>query len=130
MKAIKLPSVFFLIFKRNNSKSMSHRRYNPLLDEWVLVAANRVNRPWQGAKETKAVAGPSSTAEETLNPLAPGGTRPNGVVTPQYTETYVFQNDFPSLTDTRSSVEESAEETDKDGLFKMQKASGTCRCEI
>ena len=28
-----------------------HRRYNPLLDEWVLVSTERTRRPWQGRRE-------------------------------------------------------------------------------
>ncbi|ETN79759.1 hypothetical protein NECAME_02582 [Necator americanus] len=50
------------------SKRNNHRRYNPLLDEWVIVASNRVCRPWQGAK-TEA---PSFTATTGVNSLAPG----------------------------------------------------------
>ncbi|KAK6741113.1 hypothetical protein RB195_009146 [Necator americanus] len=63
------------------SKTNNHRRYNPLLDEWVIVASNRVCRPWQGAK-TEA---PSFTATTGLNSLAPGGKRFGDVVTPTYT---------------------------------------------
>ena len=29
-----------------------HRRYNPLLDEWILVSPQRAKRPWQGQNET------------------------------------------------------------------------------
>lgn len=25
-----------------------HRRFNPLLDEWVLVSPHRMKRPWSG----------------------------------------------------------------------------------
>uniref|UniRef100_A0A914RLD1 Galactose-1-phosphate uridyl transferase N-terminal domain-containing protein n=1 Tax=Parascaris equorum TaxID=6256 RepID=A0A914RLD1_PAREQ len=32
----------------------------------------------------------------TINPLAPGGKRANGKTSPNYTSTYVFENDFPS----------------------------------
>ena len=28
-----------------------HRRYNPLIDEWVLVSPHRAKRPWQGQVE-------------------------------------------------------------------------------
>lgn len=28
-----------------------HRRYNPLMDEWVLVSPHRAKRPWQGQQE-------------------------------------------------------------------------------
>ncbi len=28
-----------------------HRRYNPLIDEWILVSPHRAKRPWQGQVE-------------------------------------------------------------------------------
>ncbi len=28
-----------------------HRRYNPLINEWVLVSPHRAKRPWQGQVE-------------------------------------------------------------------------------
>ncbi|EPB72048.1 UTP--hexose-1-phosphate uridylyltransferase [Ancylostoma ceylanicum] len=59
------------------SKKNNHRRYNPLLDEWVIVAENRVSRPWQGAKTDP----PSFSATTGVNSLAPGGKRFNDVVT-------------------------------------------------
>lgn len=60
------------------SQMNNYRRYNPLLDEWVIVAANRVNRPWQGAKTESGSAGFQDTGK--TNPLAPGGLRSNGEV--------------------------------------------------
>lgn len=33
------------------------------------------------------------------NPLCPGASRPNGIVNPDYTSTFVFDNDFPALLD-------------------------------
>uniref|UniRef100_A0AAU6WJ26 Galactose-1-phosphate uridylyltransferase n=1 Tax=Chryseobacterium endophyticum TaxID=1854762 RepID=A0AAU6WJ26_9FLAO len=34
-----------------DQKKHPHRRYNPLLDEWILVSPQRANRPWQGQTE-------------------------------------------------------------------------------
>ena len=28
-----------------------HRRYNPLLQQWVLVSPHRTKRPWEGKRE-------------------------------------------------------------------------------
>ena len=54
--------------------------------------------------------------------MCPGVKRGSGIVTPQYQSTYVFTNDFPSL------LEEGPEPSDnKDPLFQVQAAKGTCR---
>lgn len=119
---------------------LNHRRYNPLIDEWVIVAANRIKRPWQGAKETTS-AGTTTTANskdqeravdevevrsEGKNALAPGGHRANGTITPEYTDTYIFTNDFPSLTDDGEESEK-RNDFDENSLFRKQTIRGTCR---
>jgi UDPglucose--hexose-1-phosphate uridylyltransferase len=73
----------------------THRRFNILNGDWVLVAPHRTKRPWQGQVEE------SSTKKSlTLDPecyLCPGNTRANGSVNPDYKSTYSFINDFSSL---------------------------------
>jgi UDPglucose--hexose-1-phosphate uridylyltransferase len=72
-----------------------HRRYNPLLDEWVLVSPHRAKRPWQGQKETLANA---ILPEHDPNCyLCSGNVRSNGIPNENYTDCYVFENDFPAL---------------------------------
>ncbi|XP_038026394.2 galactose-1-phosphate uridylyltransferase isoform X2 [Anas platyrhynchos] len=72
-----------------------HCRHNPLRDEWVLVSAHRVRRPWRGQLEQP----PTEDVPrwDPANPLCPGATRANGEVNPHYEGTFVFPNDFPAL---------------------------------
>jgi UDPglucose--hexose-1-phosphate uridylyltransferase len=74
-----------------------HRRYNPLLGEHVLVSPHRMKRPWQGRLET--VPPTNLPPYDPQCYLCPGNTRNNGIVNPDYTSTFVFDNDFRALLD-------------------------------
>ena len=72
-----------------------HRRYNPLLDEWVLCSPHRLQRPWQGQVEDEA---PEARPEHDPSCyLCPGNLRANGERNPRYTATFAFDNDFAAL---------------------------------
>lgn len=76
-------------------KEQSHRRFNPLAREWVLVSPHRTKRPWQGAVESNA-----KHQRARYDPscyLCPGNQRAGGASNPQYDSTFVFENDFASL---------------------------------
>ncbi len=97
-----------------------HRRYNPLLDEWVLCSPHRLERPWQGqvedeVPETRPRFDPSCY-------LCPGNTRAGGHVNPDYPTTFVFDNDYPALL-----PESASPPTDEGGLLVSEPATGRCR---
>ena len=75
----------------------SHRRYNPLIAEWVQVSPHRAKRPWQGQQEK-----PQEEQRLPYDPhcyLCPGNTRAGGEVNPSYSGTYSFKNDFAAITE-------------------------------
>ncbi len=97
----------------------SHRRYNILTDEWVLVSPHRTKRPWQGKKDI-----PTTLPKTKYDPdcyLCPGNTRANGEVNPNYTSTFVFTNDFAAL------QQDVDEETFEDDMLKAKTESGICK---
>jgi len=97
-----------------------HRRYNPLLDEWVLVSPHRLKRPWQGQVEPE----PPSMLPS-YDPgcyLCPGNERASGARNPAYETTFAFDNDFPALLPPAG-----GERSMDDGLFVAEPQAGRCR---
>jgi UDPglucose--hexose-1-phosphate uridylyltransferase len=72
-----------------------HRRYNPLLRQWVLVSPQRTQRPWQG--ETTAAAAAPGLAYDPACYLCPTNARMHGTHNPAYPGVFAFDNDFPAL---------------------------------
>jgi len=72
-----------------------HRRYNALTGEWVLVSPHRAKRPWLGQVEKLAV--DLLPQYDPTCYLCPRNERAGGVFNPDYTGTYVFNNDFAAL---------------------------------
>lgn len=98
-----------------------HRRYNPLINEWVLVSPHRAKRPWQGQKET--ITDDNRPEYDPTCYLCPGNERANGEINPQYTSSFVFENDFAALKQEEIDFEESDETT----FFKAKPERGISR---
>ena len=73
-----------------------HRRYNPLLDEWVLVLAAPAAASLAGAGRGRGRRDARPAYDPTCY-LCPGNVRANGQRNPTYTHTFAFDNDFPAL---------------------------------
>ncbi|MDI9257826.1 UDP-glucose--hexose-1-phosphate uridylyltransferase [Flavobacterium sedimenticola] len=100
-----------------NANEHPHRRYNPLLDEWILVSPHRAKRPWQGQKETLPE---DNRPELDANCyLCAGNTRANGEKNPEYTDCYVFENDFSALLTTEVNFE-----SKEPSLFQLKPERG------
>jgi UDPglucose--hexose-1-phosphate uridylyltransferase len=100
----------------------SHRRFNPLTNEWVLVSPHRTKRPWQGA--TEALPAATRPAYDPTCYLCPGNERAGGVRNPQYASTFVFQNDFAAL---QQDAALARLDVQNKGLVVAEGEAGICR---
>ncbi|MGS0826588.1 UDP-glucose--hexose-1-phosphate uridylyltransferase [Shewanella sp. 0m-8] len=97
----------------------SHRRYNPLTSQWVLLAPHRAKRPWQGQVEAPALS--ASPSHDPHCFLCAGNIRVNGETNPDYQSTFVFKNDFSAL------VPDTPQASVDDPLFKFSTERGESR---
>ncbi|MBX2835416.1 MAG: galactose-1-phosphate uridylyltransferase [Gammaproteobacteria bacterium] len=96
------------------------RRWHPLLQQWVLIAATSGNRPWSGAMA-------QATLETELEHdpdcyLCPSVSRANGNKNPDYTGTHSFDNDYPSLSPLAP-----ANTSEQPEFLTTAQANGRCR---
>jgi len=90
--------------------SAPHRRLNCLTGEWVLVSPHRTARPWQGQVEAHATE--RRPSHDPACYLCPGNERAGGTRTPDYSTTFVFDNDFAAL-----NPDTTPERSDRAGLL-------------
>ena len=98
-----------------------HRRYNPLLRQWILVSPQRTQRPWQG--ETSKPAPIASLVYDPNCYLCPTNARSGGVHNPDYKSVFAFDNDFPALLPD----EPPASEPNPSPLLIAEPERGLCR---
>ena len=103
----------------NNLQDYSHKRYNILTGEWVLVSPHRAKRPWQGQNE--AISTAQRPAHDPTCYLCAGNTRINGEQNPDYKDVFVFTNDFAALQTTSPVFSVNK------GLFKAESEQGICK---
>ena len=99
---------------------MWEERWHPLREEWVIVAAHRQSRPWSGA-EVKGQT-PEPPAFDPGCYLCPGNVRVGGARNPDYSGTFVFDNDHPCVGETAPRVLSTPA-----GLYRNRPATGVAR---
>jgi len=102
-----------------NLQDYSHKRFNILTGEWVLVSPHRAKRPWQGQNE--AISNEQRPSHDPSCYLCAGNTRINGEENPVYEAVFVFTNDFAALQTTSPVF------SVNDGLFKAESEQGICK---
>ena len=103
-----------------NPTEHPHRRLNVLTGEWVTVSPHRTKRPWQGQMEK--LPPDNRPAYDPGCYLCPGNVRAGGIHNPDYTSTFVFENDFAALLPDVPLIPPGGHP-----LFQMVSVRGECR---
>lgn len=81
--------------KAKGATRVWEERWHPLRQEWVIVAAHRQDRPWQGVTVPTELSSLPDYVPDCY--MCPGNLRASGARNPHYQETFVFDNDFPCV---------------------------------
>ncbi len=95
-------------------------RWHPLREEWIIIAAHRQNRPWNG----ETIAHEEATLPAYLSDcyLCPGNLRVSGARNEDYSSTFVFDNDHPCV-----GFDAPAEPAQPTGVYRNRPAAGIAR---
>ena len=85
-----------------------------------MVSPHRTQRPWQGQQELSN--NESRPAYDPSCYLCPNNKRASGDINPDYTDTFVFVNDFAALTKDQFPIQSST-----NPLFQVEPIKGECR---
>lgn len=102
---------------------VQERRWQPLLQQWVIIGAASSARPWSGAL-VKVVHNDQPLHDAGCY-LCPRVERANGAVNPDYSLPFAFDNDFASLAALEND-EGSGEERSSE-LHRTASSGGICR---
>lgn len=105
--------------RNTNLENYSHKRFNILTGEWVLVSPHRAKRPWQGQEET--IQNEKRPTYDESCYLCAGNTRVNGEANPLYEDVFIFTNDFAAL------QKDSPDFEVNDGLLIAKSEKGICK---
>lgn len=97
-----------------------HTRMDILTGERVLISPHRNKRPWQGQVEKDMQ--DDRPAYDRSCYLCPSNSRAEGKINPDYTESFVFVNDFSALLDNGQTFEQN-----EDNLFISSAECGLCK---
>jgi UDPglucose--hexose-1-phosphate uridylyltransferase len=101
--------------------ALPHRRRNALTGEWILVSPQRTQRPWQGESTPVRTIAAIPAYDPTCY-LCPGNPRAGGARNPDYTQTFVFDNDYAALSPATPPAH-----FDEGGLLVAEAEAGICR---
>ena len=96
------------------------QRWHPLREEWVVVAAHRQDRPWQGERATVSPPPAPDYVESCY--FCPRNLRVSGMRNPDYRSVFVFDNDHPCVGDEAPQALEPAP-----GIYRNTPAAGVAR---
>jgi len=95
------------------------QRWHPLRAEWVIIAAHRQDRPWQGETLPPPLAKPAF-ADDCY--FCPGNLRVSGARNENYSGIFVFDNDHPCV-----GISAPAELEAPTGIYRNRPAYGHAR---
>jgi UDPglucose--hexose-1-phosphate uridylyltransferase len=96
------------------------KRWHPLREEWVIVAAHRQDRPWSGETFRHTQERAPRYVEDCY--LCPGNARVSDKVNPAYPGVFVFDNDHPCV-----GMDAPSELSPAPGIYRNDPARGIAR---